>query len=155
MDMPPLDYQQFAQMWLEFATRMAAAGAAASSESAPSDAAKQMRDGYFQMLSQNAEQFMRSPQFLEMMKRSTDTAVTLRKQANDFLAEAHHAIGGLARPDVDSLLMAVRRCETRVLDKLDEIHSKVNDLEGRLAPRCARVWRRWTEPRRRMTWDAR
>ena len=126
------DYQQFTRMWLDFVAKMAEAGAAAVTSSVPSDGARQIRDAYFQALGQYTEEFMRSPQFLEMMKQSTDAAVALRQQTNDLLAQAHHAMGGLARPDVDSLLMAVRRCETRVLDKLDELHARVEGMESRL-----------------------
>lgn len=130
MEMPFPDYQQLMRTWLDIASKMASAGATGASESIPSDGTKQMRDMYFQTLSQYTDQYMRSPQFLEMMKQSTDTAVALRQQTNDFLAQAHHAVGSLARPDVDSLLMAIRRCETRVLDKLDELSTRLNDLES-------------------------
>lgn len=132
MDTPLPDYQQLMQMWQKFATEMASVGGAVSTGSVPSEVAKQMRDTYFQTLSQYTDQFMRSPMFLEMMKQATASTVTLRKQTNDFLAQAHHAVGNVARPDVDSLLMAVRRCETRVLDKLDEISNQLSDLESRL-----------------------
>ena len=100
-----------------------------SAESVPTDGVKQVRDMYLQSMSQQAEQFMRSPQFLEMMKKSTENAVALRQQTNDMLAQAHHAVGSVARTDMDSLLMAIRRCETRVLDKLDDLSARLDALE--------------------------
>lgn len=130
MEMPSPDYQQLTRMWLEFVSKMATAATAAAAESVPTDAAKQMRDMYLQALGKYTEEYMRSPQFLAMVKQSTDAAVSLRQQTNDLLAQAHHAVGSLARPDVDSLLMAIRRCETRVLDKLDELSSRVEHLES-------------------------
>jgi hypothetical protein len=133
MEMPSSpDYQQLMQMWLDCAAKMASAGADASTAPAPTDAAKLMRDIYCKALTQYTEQYMRSPAFLEMTRQSTEMAVKFRQQANDFLAEAHHAVGSLARPDVDSLLMAIRRCETRVLDKLDELAIRGNELDQRL-----------------------
>jgi len=129
MDMPTPDYQQFTRMWLDFASKMVTSATNTSATSIPADVAKQLRDTYFQALSQYTEEYMRSPQFLAMMKQTTEATVAMRQQTNEFLAQAHHAMGGLARPDIDSLLMAVRRCETRVLDKLDELSSRIDTLE--------------------------
>jgi len=129
MEIPLPDFQQFMRLWLDGAEKMAAAGSMGCPTTFPGDGVRQMRDMYFQSLAQSTEQFMRTPQFLEMMKQSTDLAVTLRQQTNDALAQAHHAVGSLAQPDVDSLLMAIRRCETRVLDKLDELSTRLDDLE--------------------------
>jgi len=125
------DLQDFMRMWLDGATKRASSGVMPQSESSASDGVKQMRDMYFQALGQRSEEFMRSPQFLEMMKQGRDAAVAMRQQTNDMLARAHHAVGSLAQPDVDSLLMAVRRCETRVLDKLEELSNRMSELEGR------------------------
>lgn len=132
MDKPLPDYQQLTRMWLDFVGRMASATVTAAGETVPTDAAKHMRDSYLQALGHYTEEFMRSPQFLEMMKQSTDAAIGLRQQTNDLLAQAHHAVGGIARPDVDSLLQAIRRVETRVLDRLDELANRVDDLEREL-----------------------
>jgi len=132
MEMPPPDPSQLMQMWLEFATKMSAAGSAVAPESPPSDAAKQMRGIFLQALGQATEQYMRSPQYLASVKQSMDSSVAFRQQLNDFMAQLRHATGGLARPDIDCLLMAVRRCETRTLDKLDELANQLNNLEDRL-----------------------
>jgi hypothetical protein len=133
MDTATPDYQQLLQLWLEMGSRIATATASAFGEPHPGDAAKVMRDAYLQALAQQTESFTRSPQFLEMMKQSTEAAVTFRQQTNDLLEKIHHAGGGLARSDMDSLLMAVRRCETRILDRLDEIAQKIDALESRTA----------------------
>lgn len=132
MVVPTVDFQQPLRMWLDFAANMAAAGASASAEAVPSDASRQVRDAYLRAIAQYTEEYMRSPQFLEMMKQSTDAAVSLRKQINDFVADAHRAMGSVARPDIDGLIVAVRRCETRVLEQLDELSGKLSDLETRL-----------------------
>jgi hypothetical protein len=129
MDMPMPDYQQLTRIWLDFAARMASGATAAAGETVPGDATRRMRDSYLQALGQYTEEFMRSPQFLEMMRQSTDAAVAMRQQTNDLLAQAHHAAGGLARQDLDSLLMAIRRCETRILDKLDELSARMDAYE--------------------------
>jgi hypothetical protein len=130
MDTPLPNYQQLTQMWLEFVSKMASAAESASAQSIPSEVAKQTRDIFLQTLGRFTDQYMRSPEFLAMMKQSSDAAIALRQQTNDFLAQAHHAMGSLARPDVDGLLKAIRRCETRVLDKLDEMSNRLDELEN-------------------------
>ena len=122
------DYQQLFRMWLECVSEMTAA-AAASDPADPPQAARQVRDKYFEVLGRQIDEHFRSPQFLEWMRQSTEAAITLRKQANDFFERSHHNFGTVARQDVDSLMMAVRRCETRVLDKLDGISRRLDDLD--------------------------
>lgn len=129
---PPPDPTQLMQMWLEFAAKMASAPGNVPPETAPTEAAKQMRNLFFQTLGQNTEQYMRSPQYLAQVKQSMDNSVAFRQQLNDFMAQLRHATGGLARPDVDCVLMAIRRCETRTLDKLDELATQLATLENRL-----------------------
>ncbi len=121
------DYLPFMRMWMDMFSKMP--GGNGSAETFPTDAARQMRDNYLQSLSRQSEEFMRSPQFLDMMKQSTDAAIAFRQQVNEMLVRTHHALGGVAKPDVDGLLMAVRRCETRVLDKLDELSARIETLE--------------------------
>jgi len=132
MEIPPPDPSQLMQMWLEFATKMSSAAGNVSPDSPPSEAAKQMRSFFLQSLGQYTEQYMRSPQYLALVKQSMDNSVAFRQQLNDFMAQLRHATGGLARPDVDCVLMAIRRCETRTLDKLDELTNQLNNLESRL-----------------------
>jgi hypothetical protein len=133
MEDPTPDYQQLMRTWFEFVSKMTSAVASAAGAPPPAGAARQLRDLYFQNLGRSLEEFMRSPPFLEMMKQSTDSAVALRQQTNELLANTHHAMGGVARQDIDAVLMAVRRCETRVLDRLDELAARLEPLEAAAA----------------------
>ena len=129
MEMPSFgDYQKMMQNWFEMASKMAWPGMMGSTET-PMDAARQMRDMYSQTMGKMTDQFMRSPQFQEMSRQSMDATVAMRQQANDALNQAHQAMGNVSRQDVDSLLMAVRRSETRILDKLDELSTRLDELE--------------------------
>ena len=75
---------------------------------------------------------MRSPQFLEAMKQSMDQAVSFRKQMNDMLTGMQHNLQGVARQDIDSLMLTVRHMETRVLESMDEIGSRLESISRRL-----------------------
>jgi hypothetical protein len=120
---------RFTQMWTELASKMAAAGMSFNPETPPTDAARQMRSAFFQAMSQQADQFMRSPEFLKMMKQSMDASLAFRKQMQDFFTSAHHAAGGVARQDVDQLLSAVHHLEDRLLQRIDELSTRLELLE--------------------------
>ncbi len=128
----------FTRMWGDFAMKMMTAGMAVSPGSAPPDAARQVRGAMFKAMSEQCEQFMRSPAFLEMMKQSMDAAVTLRTQVNEFLNRAHHEAQGVARDDVDNLMLTIRHFESRVLDRLEELERRIDALSagaGRAQPK--------------------
>lgn len=124
--------QAFAQMWTDFASKMAGAGFSFGADATPPEAARHVRDAMFQAMAQYCEQYMRSPQFLESMKQSMDTAIEFRKQLNDFLTRAHHEMQGVARSDVDALMVAIRRAETRVLARIEDITARLEELGDRL-----------------------
>src|SRR5215469_11010948 len=110
------------------ATKMAAAGLAASPDTPPPDAARQMRSALFQAMSQQADQFMRSPQFLEFIKLSLDSSIQSREQLNEFYTRMHHEIQGVARQDIDHILSGIHQSETRIMDRLEEITRRLEDL---------------------------
>jgi hypothetical protein len=68
-----------------------------------------------------------------MMKQSMDAAITFRKQVNDFLTSLHHNTQGIARQDIDSLMLSVRHLETRVLDRLEQITERIEQIDKRLS----------------------
>jgi len=124
--------QRFTEMWADLAARMAGSGLAFNPDTPPPDAARQFRAAAFQTLGQHADQFMRSPQFLEMMKQSLEAAITFREQMNAMLTQGRHATEGIARQDVDSVLVSVRHLETRILDGLETLTGRVDAVAQRL-----------------------
>jgi hypothetical protein len=124
--------QRFAGVWMDYATRMQQAGMMFDPSKAPPEMAKQMRSMALSAMSQYAEEFMRSPEFLQAMKLSLDSAIAFRKQINDFLTEMQHNAQGVARQDVDSLMVTMRHIETRLLDAVDRIATRLDDISARL-----------------------
>jgi hypothetical protein len=126
------DVEKMARVWTEMATKMMSTGMSLGPENAPPEVSKQMRGLMFQAMAQQAEQYMRSPQFVEMMKQSMDAAITVKKQLNDFLTQAHHAGQGVARQDVDAVLRSLHHLETRVLDNMEGICDRLDKITQRL-----------------------
>jgi hypothetical protein len=124
--------QQLTTMWLDFATRMTAAGLLFEPGQAPPDATRHVRDVTLDALGREADKYMRSPQFLQAIKQTLDTSITARKQLNAFLARAHHSVQGVAKQDLDALSLSLRQMETRVLDRLEQLIKRVDDVCHRL-----------------------
>ncbi|MDB6020872.1 MAG: hypothetical protein JWQ04_729 [Pedosphaera sp.] len=127
----------FQKIWMETFTRMAQAGFSLSPDSAPPELLRQMRSGIFGALSKSWEEFMRSPQFMESMKGMMENAIAFRKMSTDLLTQAHHSMQGTARADIDDLMRAIHHLETRILDRVEEVATRVEQLEQKLegAPR--------------------
>jgi len=119
----------FQKIWLETFNKMAQAGFSFSPEAAPPDVLRQMRSGIFQALAKSWEEFMRSPQFLDSMKAMMENAIAFRKMSNDLLTQARHSIQGPARSDIDDLMQAIHHLETRILDRVEDISSRLDALE--------------------------
>jgi hypothetical protein len=122
----------FTKMWMEFATRMMTAGTSFNPFAPPPEAARQARGSYFGALSEFADQMMRSPQFLQLMKQSMDTSLGMRKQMDDFMTGLRHDTQGTAKEDIDSLMVAVRHMGTRMRDRMDEIDDHLREISRRL-----------------------
>jgi hypothetical protein len=122
----------FQKIWLESLSKMMQAAFTFGPESTPPEVVREIRSGIFQALAKSWEEFMRSPQFLEGMKQWMDSAVTLRKMSNDFMATARSELQATSRDDVDTIMLTVRHMEQRILDRVEGLSVQVNELQRRL-----------------------
>ena len=108
-DKSPLD--PFTQFWTDTMSKMGgsaaagspvmpgmggAAGSANPFEAMQEEAARQMRRGMLDAWAKSCEEYLGSPQFLEVMKQSMDNALAFRKQVNEFLNQAYARMEGTA-----------------------------------------------------------
>jgi len=130
--------QRLTTIWMEMAGKMTGemAGIAAPADEAavksPPDMAKAARDVMLSALSQYTQSYMRSPQFLEMMKQSMDASIKWQTQMNDWLTRTHHSMESVARCDVEELHKAMRHLEQRTLDQMERIVGKLDEISKRL-----------------------
>ncbi|MDB6124962.1 MAG: hypothetical protein JWQ71_3955 [Pedosphaera sp.] len=122
----------FQKIWMETFTKMAQAGFSFSPDSTPPEFLRQMRSGVFNALSQSWEEYMRTPQFRESMKTMMDNAIAFRKMSSDFFTQGHHSVQGTAREDIDNLMLTIRHLETRVLDRVEALSERLEQLEKKL-----------------------
>jgi hypothetical protein len=120
----------FTRMWTDMLASMSSAAVGQAFGASKEDAAKQMRQAFFDAWAKACDEYMHSPQFLDLMKRSMDGAIAFREQMNKFLSNVMEDGVLPSRDDTDSILQAVRTLEDRVLDRLEALSQRVEALEA-------------------------
>ncbi|MGH7130513.1 MAG: hypothetical protein ACREJO_01000 [Phycisphaerales bacterium] len=94
------------------------------------EAMRRMQGAFLEAMAQYAEQYMRSPQFLESMKKSMGQAMQFRQQMDDFLksnmSSAFESATGGANSEI---LGAIRQSTEQIQAKIAKIEERVADLE--------------------------
>lgn len=121
----------FQKIWLESMSKLMQASFTFSPDSAPPELLREIRNGVLKALGESWNDYLRSPQFQESMKQCLDNAVAFRKQTNDFMAKVHKEMQTPSRDDIDTVMLAVRHMETRILDRLEEVTKQVEALKQR------------------------
>ena len=124
--------QQLGNLWLEMMTKMMAAAVSMDPTQPPPVAARHLSDISLAAMGQQADKYMRSPQFLAMVKESLDAQIAFRKQLNDFFTDAHHSVKGVAQQDVDALSQSIRQLERRVLNRIESVCDRLEQVSRRL-----------------------
>jgi len=138
----------FQKIWTESMSKLMQSAFTVSPNSPPPELLKQIRSGIFEALAKSWDEFMRSPQFLESMKQWMENAIAFRKMSNDFLGKVRNEMQAPSREDMDSILLAVRHMETRVLDRVEELAAQVHALKnGKLKSGGPAAGRRAAKPR--------
>jgi hypothetical protein len=124
--------QQMGQLWLDMCSRMGSMINSVQPGAPPTEAARQLRGAAFKNMAEQAEQFMRSEQFLDAMKQCLDRTLETQKQYQAFMTNLRHATEGVAAQDVQAVMVLMRQMESRVLDRLDDVTHQLDRLSDRL-----------------------
>ena len=120
----------FSKFWADMIAGASAVGMGQAFQSTgQEDSAKQMRRAFLDAWAKLCDEFMRSDQFLDMMKRSMDSSLAFREQMNQFLGQTLQSGHIPSREDTDTILLAVRTLEQRVVDGLEKLSQRVDQLE--------------------------
>jgi hypothetical protein len=119
----------FSRFWADLISKMSSAGFAAP-EPKQDDTFKAMRQAFFDAWAKHCDEFLHSQAFLDLMKKSLDSALAFKQELNEFLTKALHEQQIPARSDTDSILLVLRSFEDRVLDRLARLSDRVEKLEG-------------------------
>ncbi len=118
----------FQKIWMESASKIVQAAFTFTPEAPPPEILRQVRGGIFQALAQSWDEYMRSPQFLEGMKQWMDGAIAFRKMTNEFMAKVRNEAQSPSRDDIDNVMLSVRHMEKRLLDRLESLEGRVQEL---------------------------
>ena len=120
-------FDPFSKFWTDMMGRMGVPGAQPSAAS--NDWLKQMRKPFLDAMARQAEEFMRSEQFLTAMKQSMDNSLAAKQQVNQFLTKTLQDFQMPSSSDMDNIVLALRAMEDRIVGKLDDLVERVERLE--------------------------
>jgi hypothetical protein len=120
----------FSQFWGDFFARTGMSPAAGSPGASPSkETVQQMQRMFFDALAKYCDDFMRSEQFLKMMKETMDRSLAFKQQVDQFLSQLQRGMQSPAKADMDDLGGLLRSIEERVLSRLSDLEDKVAAVE--------------------------
>jgi hypothetical protein len=121
----------FSKFWGDFFSRvgMSPSAAPAQAPSPSKEAVQQMQRVFFDALAKYCDDFMRSEQFLKMMKETMDRSLAFKQQVDQFLSQVQRGMQSPAKADMDDLGGLLRSIEERLLSRLSAVEDKVAAVE--------------------------
>ncbi len=103
------------------------------------DAVRRMQTAFLDAMASFAEQYMRSPQFLEAMKRSMDQALDLRQKMEQMMkANLSSAFDTASGGSASDVMTAIRELDSKLNTKLETLADRLDAIEGKGTDRPAR-----------------
>jgi len=122
----------FQKVWMDSFAKMAGTWAEFSPESPAPDELRKMRGNMLKVLAETWDDYMRTPQFMELMKASINGALDLKGMARDGLNWVHGQLEVPNKEDLDGVLLALRHVERRLLDRIEGVDDRLAGLEAAL-----------------------
>jgi uncharacterized coiled-coil protein SlyX len=122
----------FQKLWMDSLANMTSIWSQFSPGSPPTDEMRKMRGGMLKVLAETWDEYMRTPQFMEMMKASLNGALDLKRMARDGMNRVHEQFGNPSKEDIDGVLLAIRHVERRLLDRLEGLDDRVANLDEKI-----------------------
>ena len=91
-----------------------------------------MRDGVLKVLGESCEEFLRTPQFMDAMKKTLNAALDLRNFQRSGMDALHEQFQTPDKEDIDGVLLAIRHVERRLLDRLEDMDGRLSLLDRRV-----------------------
>ena len=120
------------KLWMDSAAKITGVFSQFSPVSPPIEEARKLRSGLLKVLGESCEEFMRTPQFMEMMKTSLNAALTMRQFQRAGMDAIHDQFETPDKEDIDGILLAIRHVERRLLDRLEDLDERVTCIDRRI-----------------------
>lgn len=118
----------FTRFWTDFMGKLATAGIAPPQPAA--DVLKDIRRTFFDVLAEQADQFMRSEAFLNMMKQGVESGLAWQQNMSQFMQKGLQAAQLPSRADADHFVVLLRGMEDRIVERIDDLAKRVERLES-------------------------
>ena len=125
------------KLWMDSTAKITGVFSQFSPVSPPVEEARKLRSGVLKVLGESCEEFMRTPQFMEMMKTTVNTALDLRRWQRAGMDAIHDQLETPDKDDIDGVLLAIRHVERRLLDRLEDLDERVGSLDDRIGRQSA------------------
>ena len=122
----------FQKLWIDSLANMAGVWSQFSPGSSPVDEMRKIRGGMLQVLAETWDEYMRTPQFMEIMKASLNGALDLKRLARDGMNRVHEQFENPGKQDIDDVLLSIRHVERRLLDRLEGLDDRVANLNEKI-----------------------
>jgi hypothetical protein len=126
----------FTRFWSDFMAKLASAGIAPP-QPAP-DILKDIRRTFFDALAEQADQFMRSEAFLGMMKQGVEASLAWQRTMSQFMQKGLNAAQIPSSADADHFVVLLRGMEDRIVERIDDLARRVDNLESKSSDRNPR-----------------
>jgi hypothetical protein len=122
----------FQKLWTDSLANMASVWSQFSPGSPPTDEMRKMRGGMLKVLAETWDEYMRTPQFMEIMTASLNGMLDLKRMARDGMNRVHEQFENPTKNDIDDVLLAIRHVERRLLDRLEGLNDRVANLDEKI-----------------------
>ena len=130
--MPPFDPAAMQAMWQQMMGQFTSPSAHPQPTPAmPAEILKQMQKACLDTMARWADEYMRSPQFLDQMKQSLEGALAMRRQVEDFIRKASEQSYG-STLGVHDAVGAVRDAESWITRRIDDLAGRLDSIEAKL-----------------------
>jgi len=118
----------FQKIWMDSLTNMVGTFSQFNPTTPPPEQFRAMRGSMLKVLAETWNEFMRSPQFMEVMKLSINGAFDMRTMMKENMNKLHEQLETPSKEDIDGILLAIRHVERRVLDRLEGMEERAGSL---------------------------
>ena len=122
----------FQKLWTDSFANMASVWSEFSPGFLLSDEMRKMPGGMLKVPAETWDEYMRTPQFMEMMKASLNGALDLKRIVRDGMNRAHEQFENPTKEDIDGVLLAIRHVERRLLDRLQGLDDRMATLDEKI-----------------------
>src|SRR5215469_10754957 len=122
----------FQKLWMDSLTEMAGVWSQYTAGSPPIDEMRKMRGGMLKVLAETWDEYMRTPQFREIMKASLNGALDLKRVAREGMNRLHDQLENPSKEDFDGVLLAIRHVERRILERFEGLDDRVVGLNEKI-----------------------